>query len=46
MLYRAHILFGEADPQQMRELAGATSGRMFDGKTDMLQAFREAKGYN
>jgi Ca-activated chloride channel family protein len=40
------IPFGEADPQQMRELAGFTSGRMFDGKADMLQAFREAKGYN
>jgi Ca-activated chloride channel family protein len=40
------ILFGEADPHQMEELAYVTSGRMFDGRTDMIAAFREAKGYN
>lgn len=40
------ILFGEADAQQMQELARVTSGRMFDGRTDMIAAFREAKGYN
>jgi len=40
------ILFGEADPEQMQQLAAMTSGRMFDGRTDMIQAFREAKGYN
>ena len=40
------ILFGEADPQQMQELARVTSGRMFDGRKDMITAFREAKGYN
>ena len=40
------ILFGEADPMQMQELARVTSGRMFDGRKDMIAAFREAKGYN
>jgi Ca-activated chloride channel family protein len=40
------ILFGEADPVQMQELARVTSGRMFDGRKDMIAAFREAKGYN
>jgi Ca-activated chloride channel family protein len=40
------ILFGEADPEQMQELARVTSGRMFDGRKDMITAFREAKGYN
>ncbi len=40
------ILFGEADPDQMHRLADATSGRMFDGRTDMIRAFRQAKGYN
>ena len=40
------ILFGNADPEQMHELAAVTSGRMFDGRTDMIQAFRQAKGYN
>ena len=40
------ILFGEAQPEQMQEFAEAMSGRMFDGRTDVVQAFREAKGYN
>ncbi|PON19833.1 VWA domain-containing protein [Candidatus Entotheonella serta] len=40
------ILFGEADPDQMHRLADATLGCMFDGRTDMIRAFRQAKGYN
>lgn len=40
------ILFGEAQPEQMKALAEAMSGRMFDGRVDVVQAFREAKGYN
>ena len=40
------ILFGDADPDQMRQLAETTSGRMFDGRKDMISAFRHAKGYN
>ena len=40
------ILFGEAQPEQMQDFAEAMSGRMFDGRTDVVQAFREAKGYN
>ncbi len=40
------ILFGQADPEQMNRLAEATSGRMFDGRMDMIRAFRQAKGYN
>ena len=40
------ILFGNADPKQMETLATLASGRMFDGRTDMIHAFRQAKGYN
>jgi Ca-activated chloride channel family protein len=40
------ILFGDAQPEQMKALAEAMSGRMFDGRVDVVQAFREAKGYN
>jgi Ca-activated chloride channel family protein len=40
------ILFGDAKPEQMKALAEAMSGRMFDGRVDVVQAFREAKGYN
>ncbi|XOF34364.1 MAG: substrate-binding and vWA domain-containing protein [Candidatus Electrothrix sp. YB6] len=40
------ILFGQADKKQMQALADAMHGRMFDGRTDVVKAFREAKGYN
>jgi Ca-activated chloride channel family protein len=40
------ILFGKAKKEQMQELAHAMSGRMFDGRTDVVKAFREARGYN
>jgi Ca-activated chloride channel homolog len=40
------ILFGEADERQLKELTETTSGRIFDGRTDLIRAFREAKGYN
>jgi len=40
------ILFGEASPKQLQEIAALTSGRVFDGKTNLIDAFREAKGYN
>ena len=40
------ILFGKAKKEQMQELAEGMSGRMFDGRADVVKAFREAKGYN
>uniref|UniRef100_UPI0040565B3D substrate-binding domain-containing protein n=1 Tax=Candidatus Electronema sp. TaxID=2698783 RepID=UPI0040565B3D len=40
------ILFGDARPEQMKAFAEVMSGRMFDGRVDVVQAFREAKGYN
>ena len=40
------ILFGEASPDQLEQIAGFTSGRVFDGRKDLVQAFREARGYN
>jgi len=40
------ILFGKAKKEQMQELAETMSGRMFDGRADVVKAFREAKGYN
>jgi Ca-activated chloride channel family protein len=40
------ILFGEASDAQLKELAQATSGRDFDGRTSLIAAFREARGYN
>ena len=40
------ILFGDASTDQLTEIADATGGRIFDGRVDMIDAFREAKGYN
>ncbi|MDR1931446.1 MAG: VWA domain-containing protein [Spirochaetales bacterium] len=40
------IMFGEANPDQLTELAARTKARVFDGKTDLVTAFRNAKGYN
>ena len=40
------IMFGEADEAQLKEITDATDGRVFDGRKDLVQAFREARGYN
>jgi Ca-activated chloride channel family protein len=40
------ILFGDASEDQLTRIAEATSGRVFDGRTDLVGAMREAKGYN
>lgn len=40
------IMFGGANPSQLKVLAEMTSGRVFDGRKDLIGAFREAKGYN
>ena len=40
------IMFGDADPEQLEELAAATNARVFDGREDLIDAFRKVKGYN
>lgn len=40
------ILFGDASEKQLEELTRLTRGRVFDGRHDLVQAFRKAKGYN
>ena len=40
------IRFGEASSDQLETLTKATSGRTFEGRSDLSAAFREAKGYN
>ena len=40
------IMFGEASDAQLRELADASLGLMFDGRKDLVSAFRKLKGYN
>jgi Ca-activated chloride channel family protein len=40
------VTFGEADPTQLDELAQMTHARVFDGRTDLTEAFRSVRGYN
>lgn len=40
------ILFGEAEEAKMKELAELSRARVFDGRKDLVNAFRQVKGYN
>ncbi|MDO5649853.1 MAG: VWA domain-containing protein [Gallicola sp.] len=40
------ILFGEAEESQLKEIAEYTNARVFDGREDLVHAFRSVKGYN
>ena len=40
------IMFGSADPTQLESLAELTHARVFDGREDLIGAFRSVKGYN
>ena len=40
------ITFGEASESQLREIAKLSNAKVFDGKTNLLKAFKEVRGYN
>lgn len=40
------IMFGEAYEYELQKLADLTNGKVFDGKVDLLKAFKEVRGYN
>ncbi|MGV6876689.1 vWA domain-containing protein [Pseudochelatococcus sp. B33] len=40
------ITFADADERQLGELADETGGRVFDGRRDLIDAFRSMRGYN
>lgn len=40
------IMFGDADPAQLERISKLTRARSFDGRKDLVSAFREARGYN
>lgn len=40
------VLFGEASEAQLRPLTQMTSGKIFDGRKDLIKTFREVRGYN
>lgn len=39
------ITFGDADVSQLNEISKLTHSRVFDGGADLIQAFKQAKGY-
>lgn len=40
------IMFGTAYEDELEDIAKLTNGKVFDGKTDLLKAFKEVRGYN
>lgn len=40
------IMFGQAEREQLDEIADITNARVFDGREDLVGAFRSVKGYN
>lgn len=40
------ITFGNANESQLTEIARLSNAKVFDGKTDLLRAFKKVRGYN
>ncbi len=40
------IMFGDANEHEMNKIAELTNAKVFDGKTDLVKAFKEVRGYN
>jgi len=40
------ITMGDADERQLEELAELSDGKLFDGKKDLVSAFKTLRGYN
>ena len=40
------IMFGEAVKSELQEIASLTNAKVFDGKTNLVEAFKEVRGYN
>ena len=40
------ITFGSADEYELEEIAELTNGKVFDGRSDLVSAFKEVRGYN
>jgi Ca-activated chloride channel family protein len=40
------IMFGDASERQLDAISGLTRARVFDGRKDLVTAFRNVKGYN
>lgn len=40
------IMFGDSDDEQLNQMATLSNGKVFDGKTDLVKAFKTVRGYN
>ena len=40
------IMFGDAYENELEDIANLTNAKVFDGKKDLLKAFKEVSGYN
>ena len=40
------IMFGSAERWQLEEITDLANGKVFDGRTNLLNAFKEVRGYN
>ena len=40
------IMFGGAESSQLQPIANLTNAKVFDGKTNLVEAFKEVRGYN
>ena len=40
------IMFGYAEEYQLEQITSIANGKVFDGRTNLLEAFKEVRGYN
>ena len=40
------ITFGNADERELEKIADMSNAKVFDGKSDLVKAFKEVRGYN
>ena len=40
------IMFGNAVKSELQQIANMSNAKVFDGKTDLVKAFKEVRGYN
>lgn len=40
------ITFGNADEYELKQISNLTNGKVFDGKTSLVEAFKKVRGYN
>jgi len=40
------IMFGDANESQLFDIANLTNAKVFDGRTDLVEAFKEVRSYN